>query len=88
MKITDNFIIINNKKIFFKLKKNVFEPNLTSKLLIESVTKNIKKKENLSLVDLGCGSGIVGLSVAKILQIRSVPTVLGYGTCKDRFPDL
>jgi len=70
MKITDNFIIINNKKIFFKLKKNVFEPNLTSKLLIESVTKNIKKKENLSLVDLGCGSGIVGLSVAKILKIK------------------
>ena len=70
MKNKKNFILINKKKIFFKLKKNVFKPNLTSRLLIESAIKNVKKTKNLNLIDLGCGSGIVGLSIAKILKLK------------------
>lgn len=70
MKNNKSLLTVNNKKIFFKLKKNVFKPNLTSRLLIESTLDNIKKKKDLSLVDLGCGSGIVGLSIAKILKLK------------------
>jgi len=65
------YIIINNKKIIYKLNNKVFEPNLTTKLLIDSVIKNIKSKKNISLVDLGCGSGIVGLTIAKILNLKN-----------------
>lgn len=50
-KILDNeFSIYLNKKIF--------EPNLTTMLLIEMAIKVIKKGDKV--LDLGCGSGIVG----------------------------
>ena len=64
-------ILINNKKIIFRLNEKVFEPNLTTKLLIEAVIKNVKSKRKISIVDLGCGTGIVGLSIAKILDLKS-----------------
>ena len=47
-----DFLIINKKKIFYKLNKNVFEPNLTSKLLIEAAVENIKIKKSIKLLDL------------------------------------
>ena len=48
----------------FYLNEDVFEPNLTSKLLIESVYATLNKKcEQISILDLGCGCGVVGIAL-------------------------
>ena len=48
--------------------KNVFIPTGTSDLLIEASTKIIK--HNKKILDLGCGNGIVGISLSKIKKIK------------------
>jgi hypothetical protein len=48
---------IKNDKIRYYLSNGVFEPNLTTKLLIES----IKVKKNSKILELGCGCGIISL---------------------------
>ncbi len=53
----------------FKVNKNVFIPTGTSQLLIDSASKIISSKKKI--LDLGCGSGIVGISLAKKLNIKS-----------------
>lgn len=45
-------------KIGIYINKKTFQPNLTTISLITSVKKIIKK--NQKLLDLGCGSGIIG----------------------------
>lgn len=60
----NEYKIDKNKKIKIRLKKNVFTPNETTKLLINSLLKNLPKKK-LTILDLGCGSGIVGISLLK-----------------------
>lgn len=50
-----------SKKIL--LSRNVFRPTATSDLLYHSVLKYIKKPSKI--LDLGCGSGYVGVSIAK-----------------------
>ena len=47
------------------LDKNVFEPNLTTKLMIESCYEKIKKMKKINLVDIGCGCGIIGIVLKK-----------------------
>ena len=49
--------------MIIKLKK-VFTPNATSDLLVKSSLKMLLKK-NQDVLDLGCGTGFVGLTVAK-----------------------
>ena len=61
--------IIKNKKLKFFLDKKVFQPNLTSKLLTEAIIENIKRRK-LKILDLGCGCGIVGITIAKFLKIK------------------
>lgn len=58
--------MINKKKFdsisqMLSLSKNVFIPNLTSKLSTKVAIKNIGKRKNI--LDLGCGSGIIGICV-------------------------
>ena len=60
----NEYKIDKNKKIKIRLKKKVFTPNETTKLLINSLLKNLPKKK-LTILDLGCGSGIVGISLLK-----------------------
>ena len=55
--IKKNFKIFENNFSVF-LNKNIFEPNLTTKLLIKSASKIINKNDKV--LDLGCGSGIIG----------------------------
>jgi release factor glutamine methyltransferase len=50
------------------IKKKVFIPTATSELLIEASQKIIKIKKKV--LDLGCGSGIVGISIAKNLKTK------------------
>ena len=60
--IKKKYTILNNKFSIF-LNKRVFEPNLTTMLLINMASKIIKK--NYNVLDLGCGSGVVGCYLYK-----------------------
>ena len=51
-------IKIFDEKFSIQLNKNIFEPNLTTILLIAEAQKVIKK--NNKVLDLGCGSGVIG----------------------------
>ena len=62
----------NNSNFFEKtvnnlyLDKKVFTPNLTTKLSYEVSINHIKK--NFKVLDLGCGSGILGILIKKKYQ--------------------
>ena len=62
-------IIKINPKLSIKLQisNKVFIPTSTSSILIDASAKKINKKSKI--LDLGCGSGIVGISLGKILKI-------------------
>ncbi len=49
--------------------KKVFTPNATTGLLVQCALKILKKKSDI--LDLGCGTGYVGLSVAKKAKIKN-----------------
>jgi ribosomal protein L11 methylase PrmA len=55
--------------MIIKLKK-VFTPNATSDLLVKSSLKMLLKK-NQDVLDLGCGTGFVGLTVAKNSKLKN-----------------
>ena len=42
---------------------DIFQPNLTTKLSIEAAFE--KLKDSNSVLDLGCGSGIIGIAIMK-----------------------
>jgi len=52
-----------------KIEKKVFTPNATTALLVESTLKTLKKKSDI--LDLGCGTGYVGLTVAKKTKLKN-----------------
>ena len=60
--------MIDNKKElkFYNLKK-VFVPTQTTKFLYSGIAKKIRKLKNISLADMGCGNGIIGISLYKNL---------------------
>ena len=49
--------------------KKVFTPNATSGLLVTSTIKMLKKKSDI--LDLGCGTGFVGLTISKNSKIKN-----------------
>jgi len=51
------------KKLDIVTNKSVFTPTGTSNLLIQVSKKVIKSKGKI--LDLGCGSGIIGISLSK-----------------------
>ncbi len=53
--------ISSENKIFLKSKKNVFAPNTTTDLLIDSVRKKINQPAKF--LDLGCGTGAVSVAL-------------------------
>ena len=56
MKKINDVKIITNKK--------VFSPTGTSNFLLEAVCNKIKL--NSSILDLGCGTGLIGISLGKL----------------------
>jgi ribosomal protein L11 methylase PrmA len=50
-------------KLKLNISKNVFQPTGTSELLIKNSINYIKNKKKF--LDLGCGSGFIGVSIAK-----------------------
>ena len=60
---------MEQNKVIIKLKK-VFTPNATSNLLVTNSLKILKRKK-FEVLDLGCGTGFVGLTVAKNLKAKN-----------------
>jgi len=55
-------------KTNLKIDKKVFKPTGTSDLLLHASLKEIKKTHDV--LDLGCGSGIVGINIAKAKRLK------------------
>jgi len=55
-------------KTKLEIDKKVFKPTGTSELLLQASLKQIKKTNDI--LDLGCGSGIVGISIAKTKRLQ------------------
>ena len=51
------------------VQKNVFTPTGTSDLLIDASSKIVRPKKKI--LDLGCGNGIIGISISKILSKKT-----------------
>jgi SAM-dependent methyltransferase len=67
--INKKYKILNNKFSIF-INKKIFEPNLTTILLIDVAVKIIKNNDKV--LDLGCGSGVVGCYLYKKKIIRHI----------------
>jgi release factor glutamine methyltransferase len=67
-------LIFNDKKLAVFLNDKVFVPNLTTKMLISEVYNYFKKKKKLSntALDLGSGSGAIGVSLSKLGIIKKI----------------
>mgnify|MGYP001182428973 CR=1 FL=1 len=60
----------DNTKIILQTNDNVFTPTATSDFLITAVASNIKKVDKL--LDLGCGNGIVGISLSRLNKAKRI----------------
>tara|TARA_X000000950_G_scaffold214902_1_gene258603 strand:- start:5390 stop:6109 length:720 start_codon:yes stop_codon:yes gene_type:complete len=67
--IKKQYKIVNDKFSIF-LNKKIFEPNLTTILLIDMARKIIKNNDKV--LDLGCGSGVVGCYLYKKKIIKYI----------------
>ena len=57
-------------KLKLYISKNVFQPTGTSELLIKNSINYIKNKKKF--LDLGCGSGIIGISIARKIKNKNL----------------
>ncbi|MFL0245883.1 peptide chain release factor N(5)-glutamine methyltransferase [Candidatus Clostridium stratigraminis] len=58
--------------ISFFVKQGVLIPRPDTEILVEEVLKLTNKKDSLKICDVCCGSGAIGLSIAKILDNSEV----------------
>lgn len=57
---------------FFKVNDSTLIPRLETELIIERSLELIKKNNLKDIADIGCGSGIIGLTLAKNADLNSV----------------
>jgi len=63
------FTVNKNCEIVVELNENVFKPTGTSEELVKAVSEQIEKPGKL--LDLGCGSGVVGIALYKSGKVLS-----------------
>lgn len=61
----------------FYINENVLIPRFETEELVENVTEYVKKffTEPVDLIDLGCGSGVIGLTLEKKISTNSVDLI-------------
>lgn len=63
---------ITNEKEFmglsFYVDENVLIPRPDTEILVDKVIKEFKDKDDLKIIDIGCGSGSISISLAKYLN--------------------
>ena len=61
----------------FYINENVLIPRFETEELVENVTEYAKKffTEPVDLIDLGCGSGVIGLTLEKKISTNSVDLI-------------
>ncbi|WP_457681661.1 peptide chain release factor N(5)-glutamine methyltransferase [Thermovibrio sp.] len=63
--------IIGKKEFFgfeFKVERGVLIPRPETEILVEEVYERIKGKENLTIVDVGTGSGCIAITLCKLTE--------------------
>ena len=61
---------IDNENLSVFLNKNIFQPNLTTDMLVKASKKLIKKNDKV--LDLGCGTGVIGCYFFKKKLIKFI----------------
>jgi release factor glutamine methyltransferase len=64
--------IVEFYKLEFKVSPAVLIPRPETEILVETIIKNCSDKNKMSILDIGCGSGILGISLAVNLNNVSV----------------